>query len=245
MRRKKIGCLPIIMLVSFGAILVTGWIYHKDNVAYKKLEKQVTYQEKQEKKQTNDDDGYRVNWKKLKNKDVVGWIRFIHPKVISYPILQEEDNEFYLHRNIKKEYSFAGSIFMDYHNEKNFSESNTIIYGHNMANESMFGSLKKYKEKKYWEKNKYFYIYTKDRKRRKYKIYNVCVVRPGSEIYTYRFASDDSLKEYIRYYKSIASYKTGITPKTSDHIVTLSTCSLQGTRRFVIQGYLIDTVELR
>lgn len=116
---------------------------------------------KKEKKKSKGDDGYRVNWKKLKNKDVVGWIRFKHPKIISYPIMQKDDNDFYLHKNIKKEYSFAGSIFMDYHNHKNFLDSNTLIYGHNMANESMFGSLKKYNEKSYWKKINIF-IFTQE-----------------------------------------------------------------------------------
>ena len=133
----------------------------KESCRWKKLcpEKRHRLRRKKEKKKSKGDDGYRVNWKKLKNKDVVGWIRFKHPKIISYPIMQKDDNDFYLHKNIKKEYSFAGSIFMDYHNHKNFLDSNTLIYGHNMANESMFGSLKKYNENSYWKKNKYFYIF--------------------------------------------------------------------------------------
>ena len=170
MKKKRIGCLPVLMIFSLIVIIAIGFIYYKDGKTYSDLETEVTYQKK-EKKKSKGDDGYRVNWKKLKNKDVVGWIRFKHPKIISYPIMQKDDNDFYLHKNIKKEYSFAGSIFMDYHNHKNFLDSNTLIYGHNMANESMFGSLKKYNEKSYWKKNKYFYIYTRDGKRRKYKIY--------------------------------------------------------------------------
>lgn len=243
MKKKRIGCLPVLMIFSLIVIIAIGFIYYKDGKTYSDLETEVTYQKK-EKKKSKGDDGYRVNWKKLKNKDVVGWIRFKHPKIISYPIMQKDDNDFYLHKNIKKEYSFAGSIFMDYHNHKNFLDSNTLIYGHNMANESMFGSLKKYNEKSYWKKNKYFYIYTIDGKRRKYKIYNACIVRPGSEIYTYRFASNENMDKYIKYYKSIGEYSTGLTPSVKDKLVTLSTCALQGSRRFVVQGYLVETITL-
>lgn len=243
MRQKRVGCLPVLMAISLIVILVIGWIYYKDGKTYTDLKTEVTYKKK-EIKNKKKDDGYRINWKALKNKDVVAWIRFKHPKIISYPVMKKNDNDFYLHRNIKKKYSFAGSIFMDYHNNKDFSDSNTLIYGHNMANGSMFGSLKKYTEKSYWAKNKYFYIYTRDGKRRKYKIYNTCMVRPGSEIYTYHFASEKSIKDYIEYYQSFGEYPTGINPSVKDKLVTLSTCALQGSRRFVVQGYLVETITL-
>lgn len=142
MRQKRIGCLPVLMAISLIVILVIGWIYYKNGKTYTDLETEVTYKKK-EIKNKKKDDGYRINWKALKNKDVVAWIRFKHPKIISYPVMQKNDNDFYLHRNIKKEYSFAGSIFMDYHNNKDFSDSNTLIYGHNMANGSMFGFSEK------------------------------------------------------------------------------------------------------
>ncbi len=75
------------------------------------------------------------------NEDVVGWISI--PELdLEYPITQGEDNEYYLHHAYNREASFAGSIFMDYRNMENFQDQNTILYGHNMLNGSMFGSLK-------------------------------------------------------------------------------------------------------
>lgn len=101
MRQKRIGCLPVLMAISLIVILVIGWIYYKDGKTYTDLKTEVTYKKK-EIKNKKKDDGYRINWKALKNKDVVAWIRFKHPKIISYPVMQKNDNDFYLHRNIKK-----------------------------------------------------------------------------------------------------------------------------------------------
>ena len=78
MKKKRIGCLPVLMIFSLIVIIAIGFIYYKDGKTYSDLETEVTYQKK-EKKKSKGDDGYRVNWKKLKNKDVVGWIRFKHP----------------------------------------------------------------------------------------------------------------------------------------------------------------------
>ena len=75
------------------------------------------------------------------NEDVVGWISI--PELgLEYPITQGEDNEYYLHHAYNREANFAGSIFMDYRNMEDFQDQNTILYGHNMLNGSMFGSLK-------------------------------------------------------------------------------------------------------
>ena len=89
MKKKRIGCLPVLMIFSLIVIIAISFIYYKDGKTYSDLETEVTYQKK-EKKKSKGDDGYRVNWKKLKNKDVVGWIRFKHPKIISYPIMQKK-----------------------------------------------------------------------------------------------------------------------------------------------------------
>ena len=70
------------------------------------------------------------------------------------------------------------------------------------------------------------------------------MVRPGSEIYTYHFASEKSIKDYIEYYQSFGEYPTGINPSVKDKLVTLSTCALQGSQRFVVQGYLVETITL-
>lgn len=99
-----------------------------------------------------------IDFKELKsiNPDVAGWIYMEALPDISYPIAQGDDNEFYLHHTYKKESIFAGSIFVDCKNSRDFSDQNTIVYGHNMKNGSMFGTLKNYKLQETVDKSPYF-----------------------------------------------------------------------------------------
>lgn len=85
------------------------------------------------------------------NKDYRGWID-IDGTNIDYPVLQAKDNSYYLKKDINKNYLPSGSIFLDYRNNR-FEDSNTVIYGHYMRNNTMFGELKKFKDKKFFDKN--------------------------------------------------------------------------------------------
>ena len=95
------------------------------------------------------------------NPDIVGWI-YIEALDISYPVVQGEDNDFYLHRTFEKKDNFAGSIFVEYRNSGDFTDPNTIIYGHNMKNQSMFGKLKLLKEWEEYKDSMYFWVMTPD-----------------------------------------------------------------------------------
>lgn len=241
MRRRGIGCLPMIMLACIMIVMTIGRIYLQEGYLNEKVKETVVTEK--EKKDVKKGDGYEIDWKKLP-KDCVAWIRFKHPSVIQYPVMKAKDNDYYLHRNLKGEYSFSGSVFMDYHNDKEMKDENTIIYGHNMANGTMFGSLKKYREKSYWKKHPYFYIYTRKGYRYKYKIYNVALVDPYSQIYVYEFGSDDLKEKYIHTWKKNGLYDTGVLPSYERKIVTLSTCQYHGTRRLVVQGVLTETLQM-
>lgn len=93
------------------------------------------------------------------NPDVVGWIYVEALNHISYPIVQGKDNETYLHQTYEGNYNFAGTLFIDYENSSDFNDCNTLVYGHNMKNGSMFGHLKKFAEdQNVYNKSKYFWI---------------------------------------------------------------------------------------
>lgn len=81
--------------------------------------------------------------------------------MLEYPVVQSDDNSYYLHRGLDKKYKYSGTLFIDYHNNSNFTDDNTIIYGHNMTSGRMFGSLKKYKSKQYMQEHKYFFVHTR------------------------------------------------------------------------------------
>lgn len=107
-----------------------------------------------------------INFEKLKeqNADVCGWINFELPELqVDHPILcpsPDEEEEYYLHRNLEKKYDINGTIFIQKMNSTDFSDRCTVIYGHNMNNGSMFGSLKKFRDAEFFEQNKYFTICT-------------------------------------------------------------------------------------
>lgn len=126
-----------------------------------------------------------IDFKELKsiNPDVAGWIYMEALPDISYPIAQGDDNEFYLHHTYKKESIFAGSIFVDCKNSKDFSDQNTIVYGHNMKNGSMFGTLKNYKLQETVDKSPYFWIITK-KDAYKYKIFSIYTANVDGDTYT-------------------------------------------------------------
>lgn len=95
------------------------------------------------------------------NPDVVGWI-YCEDTVINYPILQGEDDEYYLHHDINGKTSSAGCIFIDCNNMKDFTDVNSILYGHHMKNGSMFAGLQKWEEQEYYDAHKYMWIITPD-----------------------------------------------------------------------------------
>ena len=96
----------------------------------------------------------QVDFNKLEeiNPDVIAWIE-IPGLEISYPVVQGRDNDYYLHHLITGENHKSGSIFMDFHNQEDLSDRNTIIYGHNMKDGSMFGGLKKYRDPSFYEEH--------------------------------------------------------------------------------------------
>ena len=184
----------------------------------------------------------KVDFAKLQktNKDMVAWIQFDEPERISYPIVKGEDNDKYLTTTFEGKKNSAGAIFMDVSNNGDFSDRNTFIYGHNMKNGSMFGQLRKFKAKNYYEQNPYFYIYTPDGKEVKYQIFAVCIVEDTSRSYTRYYDNDEQYLDYLKYVKSIARYDTGVEVTAESKIVSLSTCTnVSETQRLLVHGVKI------
>ena len=96
------------------------------------------------------------------NPDIVGWI-YIEDTNINYPIAQGPDNSYYLSRMYNKQWDGYGCIFMDYLNSPDFSDPNSVIYGHHMQNGSMFQNLAGYKEQEFYETHKTAYLLTPDK----------------------------------------------------------------------------------
>ena len=181
----------------------------------------------------------QVDWESLleRNQDVIGWITV--PAVgISYPVMQAEDNDYYLHRDIDRNYLFAGSIFMDEDSSPSLLRYNTIIYGHNMRDGSMFAKLRDFQDKETWNTCRYFWIQTPEEDCL-YEIFSIHTAATGSDTFTIQFADYEVFESWRNRMISLSDPATGIGLKDDDRIVTLSTCTESSQVRMTVQGKLI------
>lgn len=171
---------------------------------------------------------------------VVAWIQMEGNERVDYPIVQAEDNTWYLNHDWKGQKQFAGSIFLNKNNAPDFTDFNSVIYGHRMKNRSMFGSFKYYTEQTYLDEHPYFYIYTPDGKKRTYEIFACANILDGTATYDITYEDkEDRLAYYNTLYQKAIAKRT-IDISEFDTTVTLSTCAARGYyNRIVICGKLI------
>ncbi|MEG1988702.1 MAG: class B sortase, partial [Oscillibacter sp.] len=171
------------------------------------------------------------------NPDVLGWI-LIPNTPVSYPLVQGADNQYYLKRNWKTWTSVVGSIFMECKNSSDFSDFNTIIYGHRMNNGSMFAFLKHYKQQSTYDAHPAIYI-TDDAGSRKYEIFAAYEVSTKSSTYLLGFADNTAKQNFLDDCVGRSVIKTQVVPTVNDQILTLSTCTGNGhATRWVVQARL-------
>lgn len=138
------------------------------------------------------------DWAALKeeNADIYAWI-YIPGTQVDYPILQDEETaDYYLNHNIDGSEGYPGCIYSQKPNAKDFTDPMTVLYGHNMKNGTMFGSLHEYEDNAFFEENRYIYIYTEE----KTLVYDIMTASQFSDahvMYTYNFASVEGYENFI------------------------------------------------
>ncbi len=176
------------------------------------------------------------------NPEVCGWLYFENEK-ISYPIMYSGDNEKYLRTTWDGQSASAGSIFLEEANSPDFNDSHTLIYGHNMKDLSMFGRLKYYKEKDdYYADHQFFQIFTGDMIYR-YQIFGYEDIDPNSFVYTVPYGENEEFQSFIDQLYKLSYKDTGVSAKSVNKIVTLSTCS-SGDNRFVVHGVRVNQYQI-
>ena len=187
---------------------------------------------------------FSIDWNKLNkiNKDVIAWIRIPNTS-ISYPIVQVQyDNSKYIHKNIYGKYSKGGTIFVDGNIVNPFNCANTIIYGHNLANNRMFSQLKKFSNSNF-AKNNHIYIYFPSGEIKEYKV-----------ISFHSSIKSDDRNIYNPYVDDITEYKSQLLKSTkwsskdlieeiniNDEIITLSTCTNRDKNtRYVLHAVYVS-----
>lgn len=184
-----------------------------------------------------------------KNKKLIGWVKIDDTK-INYPVMQTNDNEYYLDHNLNQEYDKNGSIFMDKDCDVLKPSTNLIIYGHHMRSGNMFGGLDKYSDKKYYEEHKYIdfdTIYEKGIYEIMY-VFRSRVYSEGEVVFKYyQFIDAISELEFdsnMNEMAAVSLYDTGVTAVYGDRLLTLSTCDYQEKNgRFVVVAKKVSEKE--
>jgi len=239
----------IILVIAIAVFLFSGYKlyeifseYNKGETEYENIQDLVIKKnpvEKTEEDVSQEEAIFSVDFEKLKemNSETVAWIRFDEPAQISYPVVKGPDNDKYLHTTFEGKKNSAGTLFVDVDNSGDFTDRNTFIYGHNMKNGSMFGQLRKYKNKDFGKEHPCFYIYTPDGKETTYQVFAVSVVKDTSESYKKWYNTDEEFLDYIQYIRSIAGYKTDVEVGADSKIVSLSTCTnVSDDERLLVHG---------
>lgn len=239
--KKNNNIFYIIMLIIFlGVFIYSAYklfgIYKEYKFGIEEYNNLESYT-KEINLQENNELSINIDFESLKsiNNDIVGWIYFENID-INYPIVKGIDNNYYLNNTFKKNLNSSGSIFMDYRNNSEFKDLNTIIYGHNMRNGSMFGNLRKLSDEELYRKNLYFWIITNESKY-KCEIFSVYIDESTSESYNISFENTEDYNEYLNMITEKSIYNTKIKPTVDDLVITLSTCATaEGSSRFIVHA---------
>lgn len=171
------------------------------------------------------------------NSDVVGWL-YCEDTPINYPIARSGDNDYYLHRDLSGSYLYSGTLFVDYRCAAVGVAQNHIIYGHNMKNDTMFGTLSEYKEQSYYDAHPVLWYLTPDGGYR-IDLFAGMVTASDSEVYTPSFSGEETFSAFLQNILESSTFVSDIPVSEEDAIVTLSTCSYEfGNARYVVFGKL-------
>lgn len=173
--------------------------------------------------------------------DIIGWLT-LPDTAMNYPVTQTDDNEYYLHHLYDGTYNKTGCLFADYENQEDFSDRNTIIYGHNMRDGSMFATLNEYDEQSYFDGHPQMYLVTPGGGY-VVEIFTAFVAKPsesGSDTSPWRlnWKDDGAYTTWLSEMAGRSVIETDVTVTSSDKVLTLSTCTPGGASRFIVMGKL-------
>lgn len=247
--RRILLCVCIVVFV-LGSI----WIYQdycrrqEAKKIYTELPKEVEPEEPKEPQAESEPEPEKIpiDFKKLKkqNSDVYAWIR-IEGTRVDYPVLQHPtDDTYYLDYTIDGRKGYPGSIYTERINAKDFTDFNTVIYGHDMLDGTMFKDLHKYESEEFFEKNDTVDIYT-ETEHKIYRIFAAVVFSDQHLMYAYDYDNSAGRKEFIQAVYGSNNmknhYRDGVTVDENSHILTLSTCiGNQPTKRWLVLAVEID-----
>ena len=263
LRRRKTADWTVVLILCAIAVCCGGYlIYHHWSVKQRELEYEKLRQEEtlsaatemviaepETEENTEEtviycDPVYDFGQLHEQNEDIYAWI-VVPGTQVDYPLLQSETDNYYLDYNLDHSKGYPGCIYTNQCNRKDFSDYNTVLYGHNMKNGSMFAQLKKFtQDEETYKKSKYFWIFTPEKNYR-YEIISAYTTGVNSDTYTLFKGPGEEFEKYlekIRGYSEIRTDAEGMNIK--DKIITLSTCTGNEATRYVVQGKRVDTLDV-
>lgn len=197
-------------------------------------------------------DRTEIDFEKLQsyNPELVAWIQIADTN-IDYPVARHEgeDQEYYLNYNMYQEPAFSGCIYMEDWNQADFSDNNTILYGHNMKNGSMFHDLHKFENADFFDKHTSIYVYIPGHR----LVYDVFAAYSTDSVKisaAYDFSQNEEYERYLDSLHNIRSMdslvRNDVAVTNTDRILTLSTCiGGEPNKRYLVQGVLVDDIETK
>lgn len=171
------------------------------------------------------------------NAEIIGWL-YCEGTSISYPVVQGDDNSYYLNHLFDRTRNSSGSVFLDSRNWPDLSDRNSILYGHNMKNGSMFASLTGYKDQAFYEEHPRFLLMTPG-KNYTIDVFSSTVVSEEDGFWKVEFQDDAEFDAWLQSVISRSKINTGTRPGPDDRVVTFSTCSYEYEgARFIVTGIL-------
>lgn len=254
---NPVAFLMIVFLFYVGVFLHSYFYVDKSDIKYvdKEIIQEDVVQEKSiasDKETYNDNevnlfrkygkmDINQVDFSGLKqtNDEVKAWI-MVDGTNVNYPVVQTDDNDFYLNHDIKKNPKASGWVFMDYRNSADLIDNNTIFYGHNLLNKTAFGSLSNAFTDKWFKNSNHYIVVRTEKVRYVYQVFSCYYINPEIYYLQTNFYRDSDYQEFLNILKSRSNYDFGLEVTSDDKIITLSTCTDDNKGRKVIHAKRID-----
>lgn len=172
------------------------------------------------------------------NEDIIGWI-YCEGTAINYPVLQGSDNDFYLHHAYDKSYCISGAVFIDCGSKPDFSDPNTIIYGHYMKNKTMFGGLSDWADQEFYDNHSEMWLFTPE-KDYKIVLFSGYTTSALSDSYLHFDAPGAAFNDYLKDAAAASDFKSDALLFEDSSYVMMSTCAyVFDNARYVLHGMLV------
>ena len=258
-KERRFGWRTILFCLFAAVFLVSGGITAKTLIAYRKADKAIQELRVQIRQNLNDngtaqqlegtdsaeqektsDRQISMDFTELLkiNPDIKGWI-FGEDTNVDYPVLQTDNNEFYLDHLYNKEANSSGSIFADYRNHGDFTDRITMLYGHHMRNGTMFGSIEQYASQDFYDSTPTMMLYTPEGD---YLIELISGTHEnGDEQFVeFEFKTEEDFLKYVESFRERSTFKSDVVVQPGDKLISLCTCAyVFNNARYMLMGRLV------